>query len=277
MRERYRLQPAAGLRGLDSPQRRALVRVVPSPSPAPPSPQPPATAPRSSDPERVRRPIADGRSGLRARDDAWFRERLIRRLVEAGWEVSPGGRPAPGASNSVAVARSAIVLDVTPPGKSRRRRVARGDEAAPVAMIVTAGNLGELLGYVETVLRGPAAPMPPQRKARRIVLGPLEVDAGAHHVRVQGQEVNLTPIEMRLLTDLVEHAGRVRTREDLLRDVWGYSPNVKSRSPDTHVRRLRKKLGPARNLIQNVRGVGYRLRATRARRRRRASRARKAS
>ena len=66
---------------------------------------------------------------------------------------------------------------------------------------------------------------------------------------------------MRLLVYLVEHRGRVRSREDLLEDVWGYKPGVSTRTIDTHVKRLRDKLGDAGALVETVRGTGYRLSA----------------
>jgi two-component system phosphate regulon response regulator PhoB len=82
-----------------------------------------------------------------------------------------------------------------------------------------------------------------------------------HHVFVRGREVHASSLEMRLLVDLVEHRGRVRSREDLLADVWGYNPDVSTRTIDTHVKRLRDKLAEAGCLVETVRGTGYRLSA----------------
>jgi len=89
----------------------------------------------------------------------------------------------------------------------------------------------------------------------------LRLDSSAHRVEVRGEEVPLTATEFRLLRVLMERRGRVQTRARLLTDVWGYSEDVDSRTVDTHVRRLRRKLGPAADLIETVIGVGYRLRA----------------
>jgi len=89
----------------------------------------------------------------------------------------------------------------------------------------------------------------------------LRLDSSAHRVEVRGEEVPLTATEFRLLRVLMERRGRVQTRARLLTDVWGYSEEVDSRTVDTHVRRLRRKLGPAADLIETVIGVGYRLRA----------------
>jgi two-component system phosphate regulon response regulator PhoB len=91
-----------------------------------------------------------------------------------------------------------------------------------------------------------------------IVLGDLVIDVPAHRVEVQGQEVPLTALEFRLLLDLASRAGRVQSRDALLERVWGYSPNVETRTVDTHVKRLREKLGAAAAQIETVRGVGYR-------------------
>ncbi len=92
-------------------------------------------------------------------------------------------------------------------------------------------------------------------------LGGIRLDAAAHRVEVRGKDVPLTATEFRLLRVLMERQGRVQTRSRLLSDVWGYSEDVDSRTVDTHVRRLRRKLGPVADRIETVIGVGYRLRA----------------
>jgi len=89
--------------------------------------------------------------------------------------------------------------------------------------------------------------------------GPIRVDVRGHRVWVDGGEVALTATEFRLLTILVERRGRVQSRAQLLRDVWEYTEDVDSRTVDTHVRRLRRKLGDAGHRIETVVGVGYRL------------------
>ncbi len=96
---------------------------------------------------------------------------------------------------------------------------------------------------------------------RRDQVGPLELDVDSHHVFVNGREVHVSTLEMRLLVYLVEHRGRVRSRENLLEDVWGYKPDVSTRTIDTHVERLRDKLAEAGSLLETVRGTGYRLSA----------------
>ena len=83
----------------------------------------------------------------------------------------------------------------------------------------------------------------------------LAVDA---EVRRDGTPVDLTALEFRLLVMLLRRKDRVQSREVLLADVWGMTPDVTTRTVDTHIRRLRAKLGPARDYIETIRGVGYR-------------------
>lgn len=91
-------------------------------------------------------------------------------------------------------------------------------------------------------------------------LGRIRLGLSAHRLEVAGREVALTATEFRLLKVLLERAGRVQTRARLLSDVWGYAEDVDSRTVDTHIRRLRRKLGPEAERIETVIGVGYRLR-----------------
>jgi two-component system phosphate regulon response regulator PhoB len=89
----------------------------------------------------------------------------------------------------------------------------------------------------------------------------LRVDPAGHRVWVDEGEITLTALEFRLLSTLLTRAGRVQTRDTLLTDVWGMQTGVTTRTVDTHVTRLRKKLGPAGEYIETLRGVGYRFRA----------------
>ena len=90
-------------------------------------------------------------------------------------------------------------------------------------------------------------------------VGPIRVDPGAHRTYVAGEEVPLTALEFKLLTTFMSRLGRVQTRETLLQDVWGLSSDLQTRTVDTHVKRLREKLGAGRDLIETVRGIGYRM------------------
>jgi len=87
--------------------------------------------------------------------------------------------------------------------------------------------------------------------------GLLLLDPGGHNVSVEGRPISLTALEFRLLHTLVSRKERVQTRGQLLDDVWGYSGDVNTRTVDTHVRRLREKLGAAGRYIETIRGVGY--------------------
>ena len=132
---------------------------------------------------------------------------------------------------------------------SVRSLVLRIDEIVRSRQIAQGGPL--------VVAGGAAAVGAVQR--RRYVVGPLELDVEGYSVLVNGKAIHMSNLEMRLLAYLVENHGSVRTRKDLLKDVWGYSTSVSTRSPDTHVNRLRTKLGPAGALVETVRGAGYRL------------------
>ena len=94
----------------------------------------------------------------------------------------------------------------------------------------------------------------------KIQVGPLVLDPGAHSVRVDGEPVALTAIEFRLLETLATRCGRVQSRKELLDEVWGITGDVHTRTVDTHVRRVRQKLGDAGDMIETLRGVGYRFR-----------------
>ncbi len=87
----------------------------------------------------------------------------------------------------------------------------------------------------------------------------IVVDPSRHQVTARGKEVDLTATEFKLLVILMERRGRVQNRERLLNDVWGYRTAIDTRTVDTHVRRLREKLGKSGDCIETVRGFGYRI------------------
>jgi two-component system phosphate regulon response regulator PhoB len=88
--------------------------------------------------------------------------------------------------------------------------------------------------------------------------GELTINYEEHQAYIQDQEISLTALEFKLLKHLINRKGRVQTRDQLLEDVWGYSSNVTTRTVDTHIKRLREKLGSVGDHIQTIRGVGYR-------------------
>lgn len=94
----------------------------------------------------------------------------------------------------------------------------------------------------------------------RLTAGPITIDPARHQVSVTGKRVNLTSLEFKLLRTLMQRRGRVQGRDRLLNDVWGYESVIDTRTVDTHVRRLREKLGKAGDAVETVRGFGYRFR-----------------
>ncbi len=117
-------------------------------------------------------------------------------------------------------------------------------------------SVRELLLRIQAILRRTRAA--PQGLETSIQFGDLRVDPGAYRVWVQNTEVQLTAMEFRLLMILYERRNRVQTRASLLEDVWGMQADTETRTVDTHVKRLREKLGIADSYIETVRGVGYR-------------------
>jgi two-component system, OmpR family, phosphate regulon response regulator PhoB len=121
----------------------------------------------------------------------------------------------------------------------------------------------ELVLRVGAILRRLNAP--PAGATDVLTVGPLEIHRAEHRVLVGGHEVELTPTEYKLLVILAERRGRVQDRAHLLETVWEAAPDIQTRTVDMHVQRLRAKLGPAGDLIETVRGFGYRLRGGQSR------------
>lgn len=117
----------------------------------------------------------------------------------------------------------------------------------------------ELVARVKALLRRTRAE--PVEAGRRLRHGPIEIDRDAHRVYADGEEIELTRIEYRLLEVFVERRGRVQSRRQLLQAAWDTDARIETRTVDMHVARLRSKLGDAGALIETVRGVGYRLSA----------------
>jgi two-component system, OmpR family, phosphate regulon response regulator PhoB len=105
----------------------------------------------------------------------------------------------------------------------------------------------------------PRASESSEPRARVFALRNLRVDESAHRAFVDDKEIHVSALEMRLLLNLFRSPALMRTRRELLTEVWGYHPEVESRTMDTHIKRLRDKLETAADLLQTVRGVGFRL------------------
>lgn len=121
----------------------------------------------------------------------------------------------------------------------------------------------ELVLRVAAILRRTGTPS--TASADAIVIGPMQIDRAAMIVKVDGDAVDLTPTEFKLLLTLAERRGRVQGRGHLLETVWEAAPDIQTRTVDMHVQRLRTKLGAAGDLIETVRGFGYRLRTSASR------------
>ena len=158
--------------------------------------------------------------------------------------------------------RDTQVVMVTAKGEEIDRVV--GFELGADDYVVKPFSTRELLLRVQAVLRRrrarrhPPAARPAATATAPIRFGVLLIDRSAHRAWVEDAEVQLTALEFKLLGTLYERRDRVQTRGSLLEDVWGASADMATRTVDTHVKRLREKLGAAGDYIETVRGVGYR-------------------
>lgn len=154
--------------------------------------------------------------------------------------------------------RHVPVIMLTAKGEEIDRVV--GFEVGADDYVVKPFSVRELLLRIRAVLR--RVQQPETVEAQLITFSALRVDTAAHRTWVDEEEVSLTALEFKLLTTLLARRGRVQTRDTLLSDVWGITAEVTTRTVDTHVKRLRQKLGSAGDYVETVRGVGYRFKAT---------------
>lgn len=210
-------------------------------------------------------------------------EALAYNLEQEGFDVDSVDRGDEALTKIRKQAPDLLLLDLMLPGMDglELTRILKRDDhlsRVPVVMLTAKGEevdriVGFELGaddYIpkpfsprEVVLRCKAVlrRREPTEDDREVLeLGGIELDVDAHQLRVQGEETPLTATEFRLLKLLIERAGRVQTRAQLLSDVWGYAEDIDSRTVDTHIRRLRRKLGDEAERVETVIGVGYRLR-----------------
>ncbi len=150
------------------------------------------------------------------------------------------------------------VIIVTARGEEIDRVV--GFELGADDYVVKPFSVRELMLRVRAILQRTRTLV--EAAADLVEFGRLKVDRTAHRVYVNGTEVALTALEFRLLTTLIERRNRVQSRDTLLSDVWGLHLHVETRTVDTHIKRLREKLGEAGEYIHTVRGVGYRFAST---------------
>lgn len=154
--------------------------------------------------------------------------------------------------------RHVPVMMVTAKGEEIDRVV--GFELGADDYVVKPFSVRELMLRVKAILRRAESDAGAQEPD--VTFGCLRVDRAAHRVFVNGEEVVLTALEFRLLITLIERKNRVQSRDTLLSDVWGLHMHVETRTVDTHIKRLREKLGDAGEYIHTVRGVGYRFAST---------------
>lgn len=152
---------------------------------------------------------------------------------------------------------SVAILMLT--AKGREEDVLEGFRSGTDDYVTKPFSMAQLVARVDALLRRAGSVQP-----RRWTLGPLELDADQLVVRHQGAEIQLSPRDLEVLAYLVEHRHRIVTREDLLRQVWGYrlTDHVETRCVDMHLVKLRRKLAelaPGISVIETVRGAGYRL------------------
>ncbi|MDB4970468.1 MAG: phosphate regulon transcriptional regulatory protein PhoB [Myxococcales bacterium] len=216
-------------------------------------------------------------------------ERDLRTLVDfnlrqAGFTTAHAANGAEALARARSLHPRVIILDLNLPDVSGMDvcRLLRADPATkevPILMLTARGsepdrvqglelgaddylakpfNLRELILRVASVARRRKEVTDAPRQ--RLVAGGIALDLDAHLCFVDDAELPLTLQEFRLLVYLIQGRGRVRTRDDLLADVWNTSPDLETRTVDTHVKRLRDKLGRAGDIIETVRGVGYRVR-----------------
>jgi two-component system phosphate regulon response regulator PhoB len=133
----------------------------------------------------------------------------------------------------------------------------KGLEAGAEDYVSKLFNTNELILRISKMLKRSGAPSEPAGQSRIEIAG-VVIDEDLHQLTVDGENVVLTATEFRLLKLLMERKGRVQSRDHLLVNVWHYDTDIETRTVDTHVRRVREKLGQYAHMIETVRGVGYR-------------------
>ena len=213
-------------------------------------------------------------------DEADIRELLAYNLQKEGFAVLAAGDGRLGLEMARTHTPALVLLDLMLPGIDGLtvcRELERNPATAPIPLIMLTAKGEELdrvvgleLGADDYVVK-PFSVRELILRIRKILQRQAQAGSGAnlsrhgvavnqnaHKVSVNGADVDLTATEFRLLGTLIRHAGQVLTREQLLNSVWGYQFEGYARTVDTHVRRLRSKLGNAADMVETVRGVGYR-------------------
>lgn len=215
-------------------------------------------------------------------DDEDILQLLEYNLEAAGFDVASADNGDAAVSRAKRIKPQLVLLDLMLPGKDGFevcKELKKDPETAaiPIVMLTARGEevdrivgleLGaddyvvkpfsprEIILRIKAILRRFAPEEPQEREV--FEQGDLFVDMAAHKVSVAQEPVQLTATEFKLLSELIRSRGRVQSRDQLLNSVWGYEFDGYARTVDTHVRRLRQKLGNCAFLVETVRGVGYR-------------------
>ena len=214
---------------------------------------------------------------------------VVYHLAKAGFRISTASNGADALRLAQQDRPALIVLDLMLPGMSGLEVLEqlRADESGQdIAVLLLTARRDEpdrikgLSSGADDYLTKPFSPQELVLRVRNILrrlaqtqtglpdvvrIGPILIDRAAHRVTVDNAELDLTPTEFKLLLTLAERRGRVQSRALLLEIVWDAAPDIQTRTVDMHVQRLRTKLGAAGELIETVRGFGYRLRAAQTR------------
>ncbi len=207
-------------------------------------------------------------------------------LKQDGFETDVARTGAAGVSRAKTFKPDLILLDLMLPdigGTEVARLIREGDgKRVPIIMVTARGeesdrvkglelgaddyvvkpfSVKELMLRIKNVLRRDGNEPKQQTSVGKLTAPDIVLDTDRHEVTVKGKPVVLTALEFRLLKTFLERPGRVQTRETLLSDVWGIDAEITTRTVDTHIKRLREKLGPAGDIIETIRGVGYKLTA----------------
>jgi two-component system phosphate regulon response regulator PhoB len=212
-------------------------------------------------------------------DEADLREVLQYNLTQAGHRPFTAATGDAGLKLALEVKPDIVLLDLMLPdlpgtlvAKALRREPAT--QFVPIIMVTAkAEEIDRIVGFElgaddyvvkpfsvrELLLRIDAVLRRGKTNEQRVIeVAELRIDKDAHRVTVGAEEVSLTALEFKLLVTLIERRDRVQGRGTLLSDVWAMDSEIASRTVDTHVKRLRDKLGTAGRFIETVRGVGYR-------------------
>ena len=219
-------------------------------------------------------------------DEPDIRKTLEYNISREGYEVISASSLSEGRDKLESASFSLLLLDLMLPDGSgldlcRELKQDKSLSSMPVIILTAKDDevdkvVGFELGaddYVtkpfsvrELILRVKAVLKRGERKSDNMEVqrqfGELKIDVDSHEVFVNDEQVSLTALEFKLLRQLVDRRGRVQSRDQLLSDVWGYSSDVTTRTVDTHIKRLREKLGGMGKYVQTIRGVGYKFTRT---------------